>query len=102
MYPCHRIRPTGPTRRDFLQQAGAGFGAVALSALLASGVDLADRTRLEGITDSLVWSSAAAASLSSGVVVAAAGYTALGLLAAALVIAPAALLITRRRAIAAG
>jgi MFS family permease len=86
----------------FLLGFGWSLGFVAGSALLASGVDLADRTRLEGITDSLVWSSAAAASLSSGVVVAAAGYTALGLLAAALVIAPAALLVARRRAIAAG
>src|SRR6478736_7780106 len=37
MYPCQRIRSTCHSRRDFLQQAGAGFGALALSALLAGG-----------------------------------------------------------------
>jgi hypothetical protein len=37
MYPCHRIRPTDHSRREFLQQAGGGFGALALSALLTSG-----------------------------------------------------------------
>jgi len=37
MYPCQRVRSTCHSRRDFLQQAGAGFGAFAMSALLASG-----------------------------------------------------------------
>src|SRR4051794_21013011 len=35
MYPCHRLRPSPLTRRDFLRQAGTGFGAEALTALLA-------------------------------------------------------------------
>ena len=62
-----------------------------------SGVDLAERTRLQGLTDSLIWSSAAAASLGSGVVLAAASYTALGLLGAALVVVPLWLFIARSR-----
>jgi hypothetical protein len=56
---------------------------------------------VEGLTDSLIWSSAAAASLGSGVVVAAASYTALGLLGAAMIIVPAWLLVSRRRAVTA-
>jgi len=85
----------------FLLGFGWSLGFVAGSALLARGVDLAKRTRLEGITDALVWSSAAAASLTSGVVVAAASYTALGLIAAALVLLPVWVLVTRRRSIGA-
>lgn len=85
----------------FLLGFGWSLGFVAGSALLASSVDLAERTRLEGFTDALVWSSAAAASLTSGVVVAAASYTALGLIAAALVLFPAWVLLARRRAIGA-
>ena len=54
-----------------------------------SGLSLAERTRLQGLTDALIWSSAAAASLGSGVVVAAASYATLGLLGAALVVVPA-------------
>lgn len=84
----------------FLLGFGWSLGFVAGSALLARGVDLAERTRLEGLTDALVWSSAAAASLTSGVVVAVASYTTLGLIAAALVLLPAWVLLTRRRAIA--
>jgi len=37
MYPCQRISSTCHSRRDFLQQASAGFGSLALAALLAGG-----------------------------------------------------------------
>ncbi|QDU27320.1 hypothetical protein ETAA8_24070 [Anatilimnocola aggregata] len=37
MYPCQRVRSTCHSRRDFLQQSAAGFGAFAMSALLAGG-----------------------------------------------------------------
>ena len=47
------------------------LGYVAGSTMLTTGLPLAERTRIEGVTDSL-WSSAAAASLGSGLVVAAA------------------------------
>jgi MFS family permease len=85
----------------FLLGYGWNLGYVAGSALLTQGLSLAERTRLQGLTDGLIWSSAAAASLGSGVVVAAASYATLGLLGAALVIVPAMLVIARRRAVAA-
>jgi MFS family permease len=83
----------------FLLGFGWSLGYVAGSALLTVGLSLPERTRLQGLTDALIWSSAAAASLASGVVVAAAGYTTLGLLGAALVIIPAWLVHVRRAAI---
>ena len=49
---------------------GWNLGYVAGSALLTQDLSLAERTRLQGLTDGLIWSSAAAASLGSGVVVA--------------------------------
>jgi MFS family permease len=84
----------------FLLGYGWNLGYVAGSALLTRDLSLSERTRLQGLTDGLIWSSAAAASLSSGVVVAAASYAALGLLGAALVIVPALLVIARREAVA--
>ena len=83
----------------FLLGFGWSLGYVAGSALLTTGLSLPERTRLQGLTDALIWSSAAGASLASGVVVATAGYTTLGLLGAALVIAPAWLVYHRRREI---
>ncbi len=80
----------------FLIGYGWNLGYVAGSALLTHGLDLAERTRLQGTTDALIWSSAAAASLGSGVVVAVAGFTALGIIGAAIVIVPAWLVFTRR------
>ena len=70
------------------------------SALLTQDLSLPERTRLQGLVDGLIWSSAAVASLGSGLVVAAAGYATLGLLGAALVIVPAMLVIARRSAVA--
>jgi MFS family permease len=69
----------------FLLGWGWNLGFVAGSALLTEGLSVSERTRLQGVTDALIWSSAAAAALGSGVVVAVAGYTALGLLGAALI-----------------
>jgi MFS family permease len=83
----------------FLLGYGWNLGFVAGSAMLATGLDLADRTRLQGFTDALIWSSAAAAALTSGLVVAAASYTALGLIAAAIVIGPAWVVIAGRRSL---
>ncbi len=37
MFPCYRYTPLSFTRREFLRQAGCGFGAVALAALWAQG-----------------------------------------------------------------
>jgi MFS family permease len=81
----------------FLLGYGWNLGFVAGSTLVTEGLGLAERTRVEGLTDALIWSSAAAASLGSGIVVAAASYTTLGLLGAALVVVPAWLMLSRRR-----
>ncbi|HEU4918638.1 MAG TPA: MFS transporter [Candidatus Limnocylindrales bacterium] len=86
----------------FLLGFGWNLGFVAGSTLLTRGVDVADRTRVQGLADSLIWSSAAVASLGSGIVLAFASFTALGLLGCALVILPLWLVVARRRAIAAG
>ena len=80
----------------FLLGYGWNLGFVAASALLTHGLHLAERTRVQGVADGLVWSSAAVASLSSGIVVAIASYATLGLVAIALLLLPAALLVFRR------
>ncbi len=85
----------------FLLGYGWNLGFVAGSALLTHGLEVAERTRLQGLTDALIWSSSAAASIGSGFVVAVAGFTALGLLGAAMVVFPVWLVIVRRRALAA-
>ena len=86
----------------FVLGYGWNLGYVAGSALLTKGLSLAERTRLQGLTDGLIWSSAAAASLGSGIVLAAASFAALGLLGAALVVVPFLLVLARRSAVAAG
>jgi MFS family permease len=85
----------------FLLGYGWNLGFVAGSTMLTRGVDIADRTRLQGIADSLIWSSGAAASLGSGVVLAAASFTALALLGVGLAIVPLWLFFTRTRGAAA-
>jgi MFS family permease len=84
----------------FLLGYGWNMGYVAGSSLLTHGLSLAERTRVQGLVDGLIWSSAAAASLGSGVVVAAASYATLGLLGGALVVVPVLLVIARRSAVA--
>ena len=83
----------------FLLGYGWNLGYVAGSTMLTTSLPLAEQTRIEGVTDSLIWSSAAAASLGSGLVVAAASYAVLGLLGAALVIVPVWIVLARRRAV---
>jgi MFS family permease len=97
-----------PARSDVLAVAlfllgyGWNLGFVAGSSLLSASVDLADRTRVQGAADAVIWTTSAMASLGSGAVVAAAGFSTLGILGAAIVVAPVWLLLGRRRAIAAG
>ena len=81
----------------FLLGFGWNLGFVAGSSMLTRGLALGERTRVQGITDGLIWSSAAVSSLSSGVVVAGASYTALGLVGAGLLIPPVVLLVLYRR-----
>jgi MFS family permease len=85
----------------FLLGYGWNLGFVAGSTLLTAGVDVADRTRLQGAVESVIWSSAIAASLGSGIVLAYASFAALGLLGIALVVVPMWIIVTRRHAIAA-
>lgn len=80
----------------FLLGFGWNLGFVAASAMLTHGLHLAERTRVQGVADGLVWSSAAVASLSSGIVVAQLSYATLGLIAIGLLLVPAALLMVRR------
>ncbi len=83
----------------FLLGYGWNLGFVAGSAMLTRGLALGERTRVQGIADGMIWSSAAVASLSSGVVVAGASYTALGLVGAGLLIAPVVLLVLYGRSL---
>ncbi len=86
----------------FLLGWGWNLGFIAGSAMLSAGVELAARTRVQGLADAVIWTTSAVASLGSGVVVAGAGFSILGFLGAALVLAPVWLLLNRRHAIAAG
>jgi MFS family permease len=84
----------------FLLGYGWNMGYVAGSTLLTTGIDVADRTRLQGAADSVIWSSAIAASLGSGIVLAYASFAALGIIGIALVVVPLWVVVTRRQAIA--
>ncbi|HSL77747.1 MAG TPA: MFS transporter [Candidatus Limnocylindrales bacterium] len=83
----------------FLLGYGWNLGYVAGSALLTHGLSLSERTRIQGLTDTLIWSSAAVASLGSGFVLAYAGYAILGLMGAGLVVVPMLLVAARRSAV---
>jgi MFS family permease len=82
----------------FLLGYGWNLGFVAGSSMLTGGLALAERTRVQGVADSLIWGTAAISSLSSGVIVAGASYTALGFLGIALVAVPGVFLLRRRAA----
>ena len=72
----------------FLLGYGWNLGFVAGSAMLSDHLELHERTRVQGVADAMIWSSAAAASLGSGLIMAAVGYTALGILGAGAVAIP--------------
>jgi len=81
----------------FLLGLGWNFGFVAGSALLSGSLEIHERTRIQGMADAMIWSSAAAASLGSGFVMVVVGYTALGILGALAVLIPVAVLLAHRR-----
>ena len=85
----------------FLLGWGWNLGFVAGSTLLSSSVEPAERAKLQGVADAVIWTTSAMASLGSGLVVAAAGWTTLGFVGVALVLAPVWLLLSRRHEIAA-
>jgi MFS family permease len=83
----------------FLLGFGWNLGFVAGSAMLSGGVSLSERTRIQGVTDALIWSTAAIASLGSGALVGAWGYAALGVIGAVVVAAAAGLLVAHHRGV---
>ena len=86
----------------FLLGYGWNLGFVAGSAMLTTGLTLGERTRVQGVSDGVIWTTAAGAGLASGFIVAGASYTALGWLAVALLVPPAGLLLVRHRALPLG
>jgi MFS family permease len=85
----------------FLLGFGWNLGFVAGSAMLSGSLELAERARVQGLADALIWSTSAVASLGSGAIVAVAGYAGLSVLGAALVAIPIAVLLARRRTLSA-
>jgi MFS family permease len=86
----------GLTFALFLLGYGWNLCFVAASSMLSHGLALAERTRIQGLADTLTWGTAAFASLSSGLVVAVASYAVLGLVGIALLV-PAALMLALQR-----
>jgi len=84
----------------FLLGWGWSLSFVSGSALLTEGLAYGDRARLQGATDSIVWTAAAVAGLSSGVLVGAFSYAVLCVVGALLVIAPVMVISSRRRILA--
>jgi MFS family permease len=84
----------------FLLGLGWNFGFVAASALLTEDAPAASRVSLQGLADSIVWTSAAIASLSSGALLEAGSYSVLALLGASLVVVPFAVLARYRPGVA--
>ena len=76
----------------FLLGYGWNLSFVAASSMLSHGLALGERTRVQGIADTLTWGTAAFASLASGLVVAAASYTVLGFVGVGLTLIPVAVL----------
>jgi MFS family permease len=85
----------------FLLGLGWNIGFVAGSTLLSEHLEVHERTRVQGVADALIWSSAAAASLGSGLIMAVAGFSALGVLGTGLVLIPILTLRAHRAALAA-
>jgi MFS family permease len=85
----------GLTIALFLLGYGWNLCFVAASSLLSHGLTLGERTRVQGIADTLTWGTAAFASLASGLVVAASSYTALGFVGIGLTAIPALFLVAR-------
>jgi MFS family permease len=80
----------------FLLGYGWNLGFVAGSAMLSGGVSVAERTRLQGVTDAFIWSTGAVASVSSGLLAQAAGYASLGITGVGIAALLAAVVLGRR------
>ena len=82
----------------FLLGYGWNLAIVGGSSLLSMDLHGGDGTRLQGLIDSLVWSSSAIATLASGAIFASGGYLLLASVSGTLVLIPAALLLRFRAA----
>jgi MFS family permease len=69
----------------FLLGWGWNLGFVAGSSLLTGAVSTRERPRVQGVSDSLIWSTSAVASVGSGLMVGAWGFATLGILGAIIV-----------------
>ncbi|MBW3591726.1 MAG: MFS transporter [Actinobacteria bacterium] len=81
----------------FLVGFGWSLSFVAGSALVSEGLAYADRARLQGAVDTMVWSCSALAAALGGVLLGVFGYPSLSLLAGAVVLAGALVLLIRYR-----
>ena len=81
----------------FLLGLGWNFGFVAGSALVSESVPANRRLKVEGLADTVVWTTAAGANLSSGLLLGIGGYVTLGIVGAVLSLAPATLRWALRR-----
>lgn len=81
----------------FLLGVAWNFGFVAGSTLLQEGHTVADRVKLQGVTDAAAWVTSAFAAGISGVIVAGSSYAALGLIGAFLALSPLVTAVRERR-----
>jgi MFS family permease len=79
----------------FLLGYGWNLGFVSGSALITDSVSPADRVRVQGMGDALIWGSGAIASIGSGWLLSQAGFAVLSLAGAVLSLAPVVLLVRR-------
>ena len=82
----------------FMLGYGWNLAIVGGSALLSVDIHGSDGTRLQGLIDSLVWSSSAIATLASGALFAAGGYMLLASVSGTLILVPAIMLVRFRAA----
>ena len=83
----------------FLLGWGWNLGFVAGSSLLTGAVTVAERARVQGVSDALIWSTSAVASVSSGLIVGAWGFATLGMLGAMIVGVAGGVVLLRRDAL---
>jgi predicted MFS family arabinose efflux permease len=80
----------------FLLGVGWNFGFVAASTELQIGLPIADRLKIQGVADSIMWISGGLGAAASGVIVAMSSYAALGIVGAAFALAPIPLILRTR------
>jgi MFS family permease len=81
----------------FLLGFGWNLSFVAGSSLLAGRLPLADRARVQGAVDGIIWTSSAASSLAAGPLLAVLGYPGLALIGAGLAVVPGLVVAARSR-----